>query len=111
MEMNTTSQTTTKESIYSIISTLFIFILATVCITFFILSTIGGHNARVDACIDLGYTDIGDSGSMSIYGTCADVDDNLHYVKWECEEDFWIYSNTKCTAKNIIRGDVTGYLK
>ena len=48
---------------------------------------------------------------MSIYGTCADAADNLHYVKWECEEDFWIYSNTKCTAKNIIRGDVTGYLK
>ena len=83
-------------------------IAALICVMGYAL--IWNHNSyevRVNACIELGYADIGDINSMSAYGTCADSNDDLHFVKWICD-GYWMES---CSAKNIKQGDVTGVLR
>jgi len=97
-----------KETLLSITIPILVAIITIVVFICLIISLYSAGTARVDACIDLGYSDIGNSGSMSIYGSCADSDDNLHYVKWVCEHKFIIAS---CVAKDIKQGDVVGELK
>ena len=96
-----------KETILSKAVTIIGLIFLIGAVWFAIYSTIYNNNVRVNACIDLGYSDIGNSGSMSIYGTCSDINDDLHYVKWTCTGIFF----ESCTAKNIKQGDVTGVLR
>ena len=97
-----------KETPLSIAITILTVIIVIVVFTCMIISFRSAYTARVDACIDLGYSGIGNSGSMSIYGSCADSDDNLHFEKWTCEQKFIIAS---CAAKDIKQGDVVGELK
>ena len=96
------------ETTFSITITILGAIIGLSCIAYLFFINTQAYNDRVEACVKLGYEDIGEARPMSIYGTCADSNDDLHYVKWTCDSGF---INSVCTAKNIKQGDVTGVLK
>jgi len=75
----------TEETTLSITITILSLLLLVGCIGSLFIMNHYSYNARVNACIELGYSDIGNSGSLSIYGTCADSNDEIYLCRYnEC---------------------------